>query len=100
MNNANKRIEYLDVAKGVGIILVVWAHASGPFSNYINQFHMPLFFLISGFLYNSRLSVIEYVKNKVIHLYIPFVFWNLLGFIGTSVLTYIENTWGGVYKIF
>jgi len=28
----------LDIAKGIGIILVVWAHASGPLSGYINQF--------------------------------------------------------------
>lgn len=31
----NKRVAYLDIAKGIGIIMVVWAHARGPFSNYM-----------------------------------------------------------------
>ena len=39
-----QRAGYLDIAKGIGILLVVWAHARGPFSTYIYQFHMPLFF--------------------------------------------------------
>lgn len=50
----NQRKDYLDIAKGIGIILVVWAHADGSFSKYITQFHMPFFFFISGMLFNSR----------------------------------------------
>lgn len=30
-----QRAGYLDIAKGIGILLVVWAHARGPFSTYI-----------------------------------------------------------------
>lgn len=74
----SKRIEYLDVAKGIGIMTVVWAHASGPFSNYIYQFHMPFFFLISGYLFNSKSSLQKFVYGKVKSLYIPFAVWNLL----------------------
>lgn len=48
-----KRLHYLDMAKGIGIILVVMGHA--PYTpdwlkNYIATFHMPLFFVISGIL--------------------------------------------------
>lgn len=50
------RIETIDIAKGLGILFVVWSHAKGPFTPYMYQFHMPLFFLISGFLFNSRNS--------------------------------------------
>lgn len=74
---AKERSRSLDIAKGIGIILVVWAHASGPGSSWIYQFHMPLFFLISGYLFNSRNTVKEFVIRKVHSLYIPFVFWNL-----------------------
>jgi len=76
--DTNKRIEFLDIAKGIGIILVVWAHAGGPFSPQIDLFHMPLFFLISGFLYNPKTPVKEFVIRKFKSLYIPFAFWNLL----------------------
>lgn len=48
-----KRIAYLDVARGIGMILVVIGHVefiNRPFRNYVTSFHMPLFFIISGIL--------------------------------------------------
>lgn len=71
------RYGYLDIAKGIGIILVVWAHASGPGSAIIYQFHMPLFFLISGYLYSKKAGIKEFTVRKIRSLYCPFVFWNL-----------------------
>lgn len=44
----------LDVAKGVGIILVVICHLKLSFmTTYIYWFHMPLFFIISGYLFKK-----------------------------------------------
>lgn len=72
------RISYFDIAKGIGILMVVWAHARGPFSRYIYQMHMPFFFIISGLLYISDKPLRQYLARKVKNLYIPFVFWNIL----------------------
>ena len=49
----SRRIVYIDIAKGIGILLVALAHADiSLFSPYLHQliyaFHMPLFFLVSG----------------------------------------------------
>ncbi len=68
----------LDIAKGIGIILVVWAHASGPLSGYINQFHMPFFFFISGMLFRVPQDAKQYIVRKVNTLLKPFWIWNLL----------------------
>ena len=49
----NKRLDYFDIAKGIGIILVIIAHieyVDQGIRNYIVSFHMPLFFIISGML--------------------------------------------------
>ena len=81
MNETKKRIDYYDIAKGIGIILVVWAHAKGPFHGEIFEFHMPLFFIISGLLYNSKTAVFEFAKKRFFSLYIPFIFWNMLIFL-------------------
>lgn len=72
----------LDFAKGIGIILVVWGHANGPFSQYIYQFHMPLFFFISGMLFcNSQIdSFFGYAQRKLKALLVPFWKYNLLLF--------------------
>jgi fucose 4-O-acetylase-like acetyltransferase len=72
------RIDYYDVAKGIGIILVAWTHSGGPFSSYIAQFYMPMFFILSGLLYSDKSTFKEYFKKKLFSLYIPFITWNLL----------------------
>lgn len=74
-----KRQRDIDIAKGIGIILVVWSHAKGPWSSYINQFHMPFFFFVSGMLYKAgSTSYGEYFKRKFKSLILPFWWWNLL----------------------
>ena len=49
-----KRLKWLDIAKGLGIILMVLGHTSIPkfASDFIWSFHMPLFFIASGFTTN------------------------------------------------
>ena len=46
MQIMKNRISYIDIAKGIGIFLVIWGHIilSGPAYNIIYAFHMPLFF--------------------------------------------------------
>ena len=76
----NKRIEYMDIAKAFGIIAVVVGHSRSPFINFIYQFHMALFFFISGFLYKEKYSKepIEFFIRKVRSLYIPFVAFEMV----------------------
>ncbi len=88
-----KRIDWVDLAKGIGILLVVWAHAKGPGANYIYQFHMPLFFLISGYLYSSKDSWPRFLWKRICGLYIPFVFWNVLAFLIRFKVQYPPISW-------
>lgn len=91
-NNGGGRQLELDMAKGLGIILVVWVHARGPFCSYIEQFHMPFFFFISGMLYmNKNSSIIDYTKRKCKSLLIPFWCWNLVFFPVFFVLYYWKH---------
>lgn len=46
--------EYWDIVKGVGIILVVVGHLYWDFTRFIYLFHLPLFFFVSGYLYNEE----------------------------------------------
>lgn len=52
-----KRIEYIDIAKGIGIILVVAGHLldkESELCKFIYGFHMPLFFVLSGLLFKEN----------------------------------------------
>jgi fucose 4-O-acetylase-like acetyltransferase len=46
------RLEWIDVARGIGIVAVVIGHVwtRGPLRDAMYSFHMPLFFLLSGLL--------------------------------------------------
>ena len=83
--SAKKRLDWIDVAKGLGILMVLYGHSYGPHNRYIYLFHMPLFFLLSGFLYNPRGSFRDFLIRKVKSLYIPFVGWNILILIGRLI---------------
>ena len=95
-NEVNKTVgerqAYLDVAKGIGMVLVIWAHAGGPFSNLINSFHMPFFFFVSGMLYLDKgRNITNYVFGKFKSLLAPFLWWNLLLFPVFFLLYYWQN---------
>lgn len=52
-----KRLDYIDYCKGIGIIFVILGHTYyGPqiVYNIIYCFHMPLFFILSGFTFNKK----------------------------------------------
>lgn len=72
-----KRIEWLDYAKGIGIILVIYGHTYVPdlFNVWLCSFHMPLFFILSGFTFPSyqRYDSKDFLLKKVKSLVIPYV---------------------------
>ena len=49
---AGDRLDWVDVARGIGIVAVVVGHVwtRGPLRDALYSFHMPLFFLLSGML--------------------------------------------------
>ncbi len=53
----SNRIGYIDVAKGVAILLVVIGHVSNlptPIKSSIYSFHMSLFFFLSGYFFRKE----------------------------------------------
>lgn len=55
----NQRLDYIDMAKGFAIALMVYGHAFSTYHNtpimiWIYSFHMPIFFLTTGILYGIK----------------------------------------------
>lgn len=76
-----KRLDYIDVAKGIGILLVVWAHILivGPSHKLIYAFHMPFFFFVSALLFKPAkyASVVELVKKRAKRLLLPYFLYSV-----------------------
>lgn len=77
------RDRLIDTAKGFGIILVVFGHinTSGVINELISNFHMPLFFFLSGavLIYSKSNSI--NIKKKIKALLFPYWFFSLFFFV-------------------
>lgn len=81
------RLEYLDAAKGLGILLVILGHiyAWNPNINrkilvtWIYSFHMPLFFIVSGMLikYKNYCNIKEFIFSRIKHILVPYIVFSL-----------------------
>ena len=89
------RIEWVDMAKGIGIVLVVFGHSLGGMvdsgmmngagwsavsEHYIYIFHMPLFFFLAGLFVarSAHRTLREYLLNKASVIVYPYILWSLL----------------------
>ena len=103
--NQKKRVIYLDMAKGVGILLMIAGHLIGalqgidnkpyfaPAYQFITSFHMPLFFILSGILLfltgeeNKEMGVI--VRRKARSLMLPYASFSLIYMVMKGKLTIV-----------
>lgn len=105
-NNRNRTI---DVIKGIAIIFVIYGHCiqfgsgadyleTGSFYNnslfkFIYSFHMPLFMLISGYLFYYTLQKHSYkdaLYSRIKSLIVPIILWQSLSLF-VRITNYIHN---------
>ena len=77
---SSQRLEYIDIAKGIGIFLVVIGHCanSGTLLNvYMGSFRMPLFFFISGLCFNGARhpEFVPFLKRRARTLLLPLIYF-------------------------
>ena len=80
---AENRNMAIDMAKGIGILLVVIGHTAGMKhigQELIYSFHMPLFFIIAGYFYRPS-ATLDLMKNSLKRLIVP---WAIT--LGISIL--------------
>ena len=79
------RLGWLDVGKGIGMVLVIFAHDHIPktLKTFIYTFHMPLFFFLSGFLFSPAeyRSSSSFFISKCKSLIIPYFSFSIIVYI-------------------
>lgn len=61
----------IDIAKGIALVLMIVGHSFTRHSYLFESFHMPLFFILSGYFY-SPITNLELIKKGVKRLWKPF----------------------------
>lgn len=117
----NERIVWLDVAKGMGILLVVLGHALGGIIDMpgkatlpgfravflgIYIFHMPVFFLLSGLLVRKRLARSRngFLIDLLITVAYPYFLWSIIQYsaiyaAGSLVNRPVERFWPAILNL-
>lgn len=94
----NTRYSFLDVVKGIGIIFVIFGHIIPEglwIRSIIYSFHMPLFFLISGFFPAKRDEKFfggGYLKKQFKNLYVPYLVVVIFDFVIKVIFLISQKT--------
>jgi fucose 4-O-acetylase-like acetyltransferase len=94
-NTIQSRTDWIDAARGIGIVLVVFGHSIGGLRDagivpkdgalsavfyMIYTFHMPLFFLLSGVFVETRLAHrrADFVQGAFTRIAWPYLLWSVI----------------------
>ena len=75
----NTRLCFVDIAKGLAIIAIIAGHlhfngldGSKPISTAVFLFHVPIFFILSGYFLSNKTPFALFLKDKAKRLLIPY----------------------------
>ena len=94
----SKRVEFVDIAKGIGIMIVCLGHsgAEDVFMPWIGGFIVPLFFVLSGYMYKDKgLPVGKDLYNKGRKLLKPYLFFSVV-----LLILYKRFAWYDIVGVF
>ncbi len=92
------RIDYIDLAKGFCICLVVFHHYCYQFTeqdSVVNfaliSFRMPLYFILSGLFFKDYGSILNFTKQKTNKILIPFIFFAGINALIVALVRFIKS---------
>ncbi len=77
----SERLEYVDILKGIGILLVIFSHSGAEEGTmlYVGGVFIPLFFIVSGYTYKSKnQSVLLSIRVRALRLLKPYFFFSIV----------------------
>lgn len=88
--------KWVDIAKGIGIILVFLGHFNIPdtLRAEIYTFHMPLFFFLSGVVFNGHKPINRFLGDEAKRMIVPYYCWAFFYFVLFKLLVQIVRGQG------
>ena len=90
-----KRLDYIDFAKALGMLLIVWGHIRlGDWSNaFVYAFHIPLFFFLSGMVFSKKRypDFKSFLLKRINSLIKPYVVFSGLTWIIWVAYSYVSH---------
>lgn len=81
-----ERVEWIDVAKGIGMLAIIAGHFGCPEINrLVFPWHVPVFFVLAGFFISTKGCFVEFIFKKCWALLMPYLITSLVVVAGLSV---------------
>lgn len=96
MAETKKRLSWVDVARGYGILAILMSHimTGHPLSKWLFTFHVPLFFFLSGYVFRDGKDWKPFLLGKCRRLLVPYFAMGLCILIPETLLqTGAEDFW-------
>jgi len=77
MTEAKAKYQYMDVARGLALLLVMISHAHG-LSSFLIFYYIQIFFIISGYIYKPGRSYGDNIRRKAKRLLVPYFGYSAL----------------------
>jgi len=73
------RKDFIDIAKAIGLIMVIYVHTEGSFKFY-GGFYIALFFIASGYVFKKKndIDFTKFIHSKWKRLVVPYVIFSIL----------------------
>ncbi|TAE57428.1 MAG: acyltransferase [Nostocales cyanobacterium] len=100
----NSRLQHIDIAKGIGILLVVLGHnpittrPKGELFNIIYSFHLPLFLFLSGLFLNTEKPLVKLMIEKLDAIVKPYLITVFIGYVMFNLDTIAIAIFGTIYS--
>lgn len=97
----SERIEWVDETNGIGIIFVMLGHCylHMKFCFWFFAFHMPLFFVLSGYTFKGKENFLNYLRKKTRTLLVPYAFFAIITMMSNGLLAITHGNKYPVFKI-
>ena len=91
-NRQTDRIEWIDIAKGIAILCIIAGHMGiNAVNRIVFTFHVPIFFLISGYFLSFLSDFKSYFKKCVKRLVLPYLFTSFLLIIAKGCIDIVKG---------
>lgn len=91
-----RRFDYVDIAKGIGIMLVIMGHIEYDYVPFCGSVHIPLFFILAGYLYDidktPGRTYGELVGRRVKRLLVPYFIYNMILYVKYLLKLILSHT--------
>lgn len=99
INSDKPRIQFIDLAKGFCILMVLVDHCGINTGIWANHLRMPLYFVLSGLFFKDYSSFTEFFRKKTNNILIPFIIFYFVGLVYGLIIDILCDNPLDIYRI-